>query len=402
MNKRKLISVLAVLLAIVIAVVAVVLSLQSCGNTGDKDKDTDTSKPSDSQGTDFGFKFEEGEENKPTNTGAPGGHYVINRKPVRVETDYTSIADAEEDIYAEETDNYYTYDLKVTTFDLNSFNVVASIKGVYFDNSEKTTESDKAAQANSKIDADKKITSWIKAISQYDSDIVAFQNLYPLMYHEKVGDVKITSEEVFSRVFKDYKVFDNGVVPDTSATFLSTLASKSSPYSLTDLSSGYLGKNSGSNILYVKGYMEVKGVKVAVYNVKIPTNAVNTQTKDAWAELMTLMNNEDYCIVMGNMLNSDEIAGYMQRAGFNAANRGKFGDFMSNTWSYGGNYCDNIFTTANIDIQYVELESSKKEGGFYRNPLTAYLKINTEMGSTKKTGPIAVDTDGFIKDWFKP
>lgn len=394
MNKRIFISVLAILLA-------AVMFLSACG---DKDKDTDTSKPSDSQNSIFDFNFGEEESvKKPTNNNKPSGNVVIDRRPLRTDTNYTSVSDSQVDIFAEDSENQYTYDIKVTTFDLNNiYYPTLGVKGIYFDNSQKNTANDIATQANNKIDTEKKLTGWITAMSMYDSDITAFQSLYPLMYHEAVGGVQITTESVFSKVFKDYAAFSSGNDPVTAASNLAILASKNSPYALTDLTTGYVGEKTNAKAFYVKGYMNIKGVKIAVYNLRL-VKGDTTEIKDTWAELVTLMNKEDYCIVMGNMMSND-IAKYMQKNGFNAANRGDFGDFITYTWgsAQDGYYRDNIFTTANIDIKFVEIELDKKESSYYINPLTAYLKINTDMGSTKKTSPIETDVDGFINKWFKP
>lgn len=149
----------------------------------------------------------------------------------------------------------------------------------------------------------------------------------------------------------------------------------------------------------MKGYVNIKGAKVAVYSVHLGFND-KTVVKDSWNEIINLMKQEDYCIVMGDMNSSAEISDFMLNAGMNVANNAEFGSF--NTYEYNETqYIDNIFTTPNIELVKVECEKNKA-GGSDHYPLSAWIKINTDMGSIKDSTPFETDSDGFIDGWYKP
>ena len=115
--------------------------------------------------------------------------------------------------------------------------------------------------------------------------------------------------------------------------------------------------------------------------------------------LLIKENNNSFSFFNFNFI-FDEIASIFKKAGMNVANMDAFGNFQ--TYEYDTeSYIDNIFTTPNIDINYVEAEVSKA-GGSDHYPLSAYLKINKKMGSTKQTDTNKVSSDGFIDGWYKP
>ncbi len=394
MKKRYLISVLALLLA-------AVMLFAACGDEGTTSKDNSSTEStgssvdssskddvssedssSDSNKEDDKKEEENKEDNKNSGTSTQTGNVILNRKPVRVENKYDPIDDG-----STSASNSYTYDLKVTTFNVGGF-----YHGV--DNG---MHENPGAPYEQWVGGN--LTQWLADIPRLDADVVGFQEFCPLFYENKTQGVNIASKDAFAKVFKTLETFEgvtnNGIQP----MYMALGGNSNSPYKLTDISYGHLtDKDEASQRAYMKGYITVKGVKIAVYSVHLGFND-KTAVKDSWNEIVSLMNKEDYCIVMGDM-NSNDIAAFMESKGFNVANMGKFGNF--GTYEYDEEkYIDNIFTTANIKIQYAECEKALS-GGSDHYPLSAYLKIDTKMGSTKVENPYKTDSDGFIDGWYKP
>lgn len=372
MKKRMMIAVLAVVTVLSVA-------LCGCKNKRIDKKDTGKSQSSDMQQTDNNSKTnnssaDDSDEDASTVSQSnykKSPYSKPNYKPV-----HSSVATE---------DNTYTYDIKVTTFNVGGY-----YHGV-----------DNGLHANGQYAewVPGNLNAWLTSIARYDSDIFALQEFYPLFYNDEKNNINLTAKDVFSNVFKTLETregtSENGSLP----MYMAFGAQHTSKYNITDITMGYLSpKSADARRVYLKGYVTVDGVRVAVYNIHLGFK--NTAVvKDSYNELIGLMRNEDYCIVMGDT-NTNEIAPIFKKAGMNVANMGAFGNFQ--TYEYNTeSYIDNIFTTSNIDIQYVEAETSKS-GGSDHYPLSAYLKINKKMGSTKQTDTNKVSSDGFIDGWYKP
>ena len=108
---------------------------------------------------------------------------------------------------------------------------------------------------------------------------------------------------------------------------------------------------------------------------------------------------EEYAVIMGDMNceSADEFQ-IMKDAGFNMANCGEFGAF--DTYEYGAvDPIDNIFTTNNIDIAYVECEQILV-GGSDHYPLSAYLVIQDQPHTSGI--PYTVGADDYLEGWYQP
>lgn len=387
MNKKKLIALIAVILALLIALAAVLIITL----TGDKDsggdegkKDTVASAPSDTDNDKEDDKNDV--TSKPDDTSSKddtSSVTTVKRKPLRANGNYTPIVDATTGLVIDE----YTYDIKVTTFNVGGF---------YHGVSNGMNGSPDYVNAQW---VPGNLREWLSDIARFDSDIYALQEFCPVFYYDDTKNISISSKEVFSKAFKQLDTFIGSTANGAQPMYMGMASDKSSEYTLTDITYGHLGaKNTATQRAYMKGYVTVNGVRIAVYSVHLGFNDP-AAAEDSINELVNLMNNEDYCIVMGDM-NTNDIGKRMKKAGFNVANTDKFGNFQ--TYEYKEtSYIDNIFTTANIDIQFVECEKDKA-GGSDHYPLSAYLKINKEMGSTKNPNQFVTDNDGFIDGWFKP
>lgn len=374
MKKRMMISVLAVVLT---------LSLALCGcNTKQTDKDKVQSESSGTQQTDNNSNISNmTDSNDSDNVGEETTDSQSNyKKPSYSKPSYkpvhSSVATA---------DDTYTYDIKVTTFNVGGF-----YHGV-----------DNGMHADGQYAewVPGNLNAWLEDIAQYDSDIFAFQEFCPLFYSDPGNNINLMAKDVFGNVFKTLDAFEGSTESGNLPVYMAFGAQHTSKYNITDITMGYLSsKSADARRPYLKGYVTVDGVKIAVYNVHLGFKNMAV-VRDSYTELINLMRNEDYCVVMGDT-NTNEIASIFKKAGMNVANMDAFGNFQ--TYEYDTeSYIDNIFTTPNIDINYVEAEVSKA-GGSDHYPLSAYLKINKKMGSTKQTDTNKVSSDGFIDGWYKP
>lgn len=384
MNKKKLIALISVILALLIALAAVLIITL----TGDKDSDgdkskTDTNASVSSEDDDKDDDTSSSEDDASSKDDDTSSVTTIKRKPLRATGNYVPIVNTETGLVS----NDYVYDIKVTSFNVGGF---------YHGVSNGMNGSPDYVNAQW---VPGNLREWLSDISRFDSDIYALQEFCPVFYYDTSKNISISSKEVFTKVFKQLETYIGSTANGTQPMYMGLASNKSSQYALTDITYGHLGaKNPATQRAYMKGYVTVNGVRIAVYSVHLGFNDP-AAAEDSINELINLMNNEDYCIVMGDM-NTNEIGKKMKKAGFNVANTDKFGNFQ--TYEYKEtSYIDNIFTTANIDIQYVECEKDKA-GGSDHYPLSAYLRINKQMGSTKNPNNFTTDNDGFIDGWFKP
>lgn len=381
MNKKKLIALIAVIVALLIALTAVLI----INLNGDKLSDEQESKKQTTASVSSKDDKEDDKSESDDTSSKDDASSVttVKRKPLRANGNYTPIVNGESGL----VNNEYTYDIKVTTFNVGGFYHGVS-NGM---NGSPDYENAQWVPGN--------LREWLSDIARFDADIYALQEFCPVFYYDNTKNISIASKEVFTKVFKQLETYTGSTANGTQPMYMGIASTKTSPYTLTDITYGHLGaKNTATQRAYMKGYVNVNGVRIAVYSVHLGFSDP-AATEDSIYELINLMNNEDYCIVMGDM-NTNDIGKVMKKAGFNVANTDKFGNFQ--TYEYKEtSYIDNIFTTANIDIQFVECEVDKA-GGSDHWPLSAYLKINKEMGSTKNPNQFATDNDGFIDGWYKP
>ena len=316
-----------------------------------------------------------------TGTDAPEVELTAGKKPVRSTGTWQPLAE-----------NEFLYDIKVTTHNVGHFYYGVTNLDVY--------------GAQEKVDPGilpeyimNAYNDWMKVKEDLDSDIYAFQEWDPVFLIDTKKDLTISAEEAFDGAFQTLKYFEGKT--GKGVTLYNALGvSKNSQFALTDISSGFLGaKDKETQRLYVKGYTTVAGKLVAVFCIHLIPYGTSGDVarQDSMRELAYLMSQEEYAIAMGDT-NSNDIAAFMRKAGFHVANRDKFGDI--NTYCYSeGEYIDNIFTTSNIDIQYVECDKNRK-GGSDHYPLTAYLKIKDETNSAGIQVPVG--EDGFMDGWYRP
>ncbi len=381
MKKNKIIIIVsAVLLALIIAISGILIAVLNkdtgVGYDGKKDN-TSTVAPVDKDDD----KGDKGEMNK-NNTSVDNSP---SRKPIKSNGNYNSIASGEQG----KDFSSYTYDIKVTSFNVGGFyhGIDNGMNGDHTDD-------------NIRPWILPNLQEWLGDMARYDADIYGMQEFCPTFFRQASKNINVSSKEAFAGVFKQLETFTGSTASGNQPMYMALAAHSASEYGLTDITTGHLGgKAPATQRAYIKGYTTVNGVKIAVYSVHLGFSDP-AATADSISELITLMNKEDYCIVMGDM-NTDTIIDRMKKAGFNVANGGDFGLF--NTYEYSdSSYIDNIFTTKNIDIKYVECEKDKA-GGSDHYPLSAYLKINKEMGSTKLDNPFTdSNNDGFIDGWYKP
>ncbi len=288
-----------------------------------------------------------------------------------------------------------TYDFSVTTFNVGGF-AAGVDNGI-------TKDTDGYGWSDA-------LTAWDRDIPKFTSDIYAMQEFSPMFYKEKQGGQVVESSIIWSKdkfasVFSQLETVQGatnfGEWEMNSALAATTVGG----LTLKNISTGYLGgKSESERRCYIKGYVTVKGVDVAIYCVHLGFNDYQVDI-NTYYELIEMMRNEDYCIVMGDM-NSDRITPIMQKYGFASANQGEFGKF--NTYINGTDrYIDNIFVSKNITMEYAEClctdsDTSNDNRGYSDHlPLTAYLTVNTEMGSAKDPITFNTDADGFVAEYYK-
>ena len=207
----------------------------------------------------------------------------------------------------------------------------------------------------------------------------------------------VTREAVFSRVFGNCCYY-KGTMSGAWGSGWSNMAMGSKTFPIRDITYGTLsGKNKENRRGYMKGYIDVDGIEIAVYNVHLGWDKDNGDViADSYYELIELMNEDEYVIVAGDM-NGSSIAEYMTAAGYKAANRGDFGDF--HTYLYDANhYIDNIFVSPNIDIKSVKVESDKRAYSDHY-PLTVEIGLNKDVAGVSSENQPTVGVDGFTTEY---
>ena len=102
-------------------------------------------------------------------------------------------------------------------------------------------------------------------MAEMDSDIYALQEWDEIYLIDSQKNLTITAEETFADVYKQLEV-GKWTTNDGRLSISSALAvGAGSDYALTDISFGYLSaKDPDFRRGYVKGYVTVNGIKVAV------------------------------------------------------------------------------------------------------------------------------------------
>lgn len=316
-----------------------------------------------------------------------------NKAPVN------SILPSDTSVTQKENSNNEIYDLSVT-----SWNVGGCARGIDSGITKDTTK------YNWQQGLDEWETFFAKGENAMPSDVYCLQEFYKYFYKEYNGDTvneatAILAKDKFAPLFNELearegKTHDIAGGPWTMSSAIGT--TKKGGFHLYDVSYGYLsGKSPRDQRMYIKGYIDVNGKKVAIYSVHLGFEDRLTNF-DSYNELIELMRKEEYCIVMGDM-NSSALTELFEKAGANVANCGKFGEFQ--TYMYRNNaYLDNIFTTPNIDIKYVECLSSDNNPdndnhGFSDHyPITAYLTVNADKANTMSAPQL--DKDGFVAEYY--
>ena len=244
--------------------------------------------------------------------------------------------------------------------------------------------------------AQKALNAWEEDFEKYPtkSDIYAFQEYARIYYTDTQGN-KILPEDKLIGEGKPFKKIDTfyGYTQGDMEMGMAFGVSGATQYDVHNITYGYLcGKDTYNRRAYIKGYVTVKGVEVALISIHpgFPNNQLYWQ--DCANEIAALMDAEEYAIVLGDT-NSNNIAKYLISRGYNAANHGEFGAIQ--TYMYKETACiDNIFTTPNIDILSVVVDPEDR-GASDHYPITAGLFVNIEMGSTKGALAVELDSLGF-------
>lgn len=294
-----------------------------------------------------------------------------------------------------EAPNGESYDLSITTFNVGGF----------------------AAGIDCGITKDATNYGWSDALERWDdvisnnkftSDIYGMQEFFDVFYKENGNpDATVYSADKFDSVFKQlqtFKIKTHNKLWDMSSAIAST---KSSPYELKDITSGILSGKTSDPRVFVKGYVNIKGVDVAIFvvhPVSIYKDENNTQRQlNQIIELLDMMKKEDYAIALGDF-NTSTVAKIAQSNGFATANMSSFGNFKTFINTSEDIFIDNIVVSPNIDIKYAEClctdDNPDNDNRGYSDhfPLTAYLTIDETAG--KATYPeIKTDDDGFVSTY---
>lgn len=245
---------------------------------------------------------------------------------------------------------------------------------------------------------------------KFQSDFYFFQECGELVWEynnsETDGEsygTKLSRDDVFTNIFEnvyahkgDFSYATNSESNPQGATH-AWLVMASNKLQVRDITWGGLsGKNELNRRGYVKGYIDVNGEEVAIYNVHLGwQDAHGAAVEDSYYELIKMMNEDKYVIVAGDM-NGSTIAEYMIAAGYQAANRGDKGDFSTSIHN-NTSYIDNIFVSPNITINSVKVDTDCV-GYSDHYPLTASLTINAGTAGVTPTKP-TVGADGFTTDY---
>lgn len=324
-----------------------------------------------------------GEEGKTQNTGtkAPEVELQEGKRPTYSKGKWNEINKKD-----------FAYDIKVTSFNMGNFYHGVTNLDVY--GAQKIHPGILPEYVMGAYE------SWQSWMEDMESDIYALQEFHPVFFVDSKQNITQNAKDVFAKKFKTLATCTGTTNNGSLNVYMGLAAQSNSRYGLTDITSGYLsGKDASIQRPYLKGYTTVNGKRIAVFSVHLQPNGFGGEKAriDATYELINLMNQEEYAIAMGDM-NGAEVATYMKEAGFHVANGGAFGNF--NTYEYSDSeYIDNIFTTSNIDIQFVECEK-KYQAGSDHYPLSAYLKIKDEAHHIKDGSQIG--KDGFMDGWYRP
>ncbi|MBE6727038.1 MAG: hypothetical protein E7562_00140 [Ruminococcaceae bacterium] len=323
----------------------------------------------------------------------------VSNAPISIgENTYLVRAGEEEQVTAEGA-TVKTYDLEVTTWNVGGF-AAGVDSGIHTSAEGRYGPYDAIARWKALLDYDNNYAN-----HYLSSDIYGLQEFTSLFYYDDAAGgtgEKLMTADVFGNVFNDlesyYGLF-NGMYDSSSG-----LATGShTDLTIKNVTGGQLsGKYTANSRAYIKGYVTVKGVDIAVYSVHMGWNNDDYDiTTDSYMELIKLMNEDEYCIVFGDM-NSSTIQEYMIAAGYKAANMTEWGNI--NTYINATNrnaYIDNIFVSPNIDMEFVECKATTND--FYRAysdhlPLTAYLTVNVGAEGVKPATP-AVGADGYTTEY---
>lgn len=290
-----------------------------------------------------------------------------------------------------------TYDLMFTTWNVGGF-----AAGV--DNGIHTSATGYGAQ-----DA---VKAW-KALLDYDngyanhgltSDVYLFQEFKSLFYQDDANVLAapctgetVYTDDVFGEIFANYDRWTD-VMEGAWGAGDSGMGYASNRYAIRDVKQGALsGRGDGVKRGYIKGYIDVNGVEIALYSFHLGYDAGGDVVADSYYEIIELMNEDEFVIAGGDM-NATTIHEFVEKAGYKAANRTQWGDL--NTYVNASNaYIDNIFVSPNIDIKYVHTSSDSSVRAYSdHTPLTAYLTINPDAEGVK---PVEhpVDEDGFTTEY---
>lgn len=291
-----------------------------------------------------------------------------------------------------------TYDLTVTTFNVGGF--AAGIDdGIHT-----------SATGYKPMDA---ISKW-KTLFDYEndcanhgfsSDFYFFQECSKLLWKDDAEKLESTEtgstvmrNDVFSKLFKN--IYDHaGINSGAWGSADSNMTMASDKFTVRDITYGTLsGKYETNRRGYMKGYIDVNDVEIAVYNVHLGWSDDNGDVVvDSYYELIDLMNEDEYVIVAGDM-NGSSVVAYMTAAGYKAANRGEFGTFNTcvNSPSH---YIDNIFVSPNIQITQVAVGDDAARAYSDHFPLTAYIKVNKDAAGVTSGDQPEVGEDGFTVEY---
>lgn len=312
-----------------------------------------------------------------------------------------SVKAQRETVNAENTGNTFTF----TTFNVGNF-----AKGI-----KDGIQTNDAPNPNDPYEG---IAAW-KGVFDYDnkytnhkfqSDFYFFQECGELVWEynsesdsTELKGTSLSRDEVFKSIFKnvyahkgDFSYASNKEDYPQGATH-AWLVMASNKLQVRDITWGGLsGKNELNRRGYVKGYIDVNGEEVAIYNVHLGwQDAHGAAVEDSYYELIKMMNEDPYVIVAGDM-NGSSIAEYMKKAGYQAANIGGNVDFSTSIYD-GISYIDNIFVSPNITINSVKVDKDCV-GYSDHYPLTASLTINAGTAGVTPTKP-TVGADGFTIDY---
>ncbi len=310
--------------------------------------------------------------------------------------------ETDESIPAEATTK--TYDISVTTFNVGGF-ACGVDSGIHT-----------SAAVNDRYPPQRYLDGWYRLFDKannfanhgFTSDVYAFQEYHENFYVDDIeggtGEI-IKTDDIMANMFKQVesrKGLFNGLYDARSAIAVSN---KSELSGITNVTSAHLsGKREDNSRLYVKGYINVKGIDIAVYSCHMGHSDVDGDiTSDSYNELLDLMAEDEYCIVMGDM-NSTYIQDVMRAAGYKSANCDKWGNFNTYTNASSNNsWIDHIFVSPNIDIEHVV--STTDDGDNYSSyygsdhiMITAYLTINENAAGITKTD-VEIGSDGYTTEY---